>query len=74
MLANFGSVLAAAVGIAASLKQLYDLGKDVSPQWADLKRLTSGEDITEDELAEIRSRSDAVNADIEAIEDRAPGT
>lgn len=69
MFASIPLILQTVLSIAGVAKTLFDLGKDVAPQLADIKRLVSGEKITTDELAEMRTRNDALNAEIESLEE-----
>lgn len=70
MIASIASILAVGAQLVSAATVLVKAGKDAAPLLTDLKRLFSGEKITEAELAEIRARSDAVNAEIEALPDQ----
>lgn len=69
MFAGIAAIMPIILQVASSAVALLQLGKDVAPQIVDLKRLISGEKITESELLEIRARNDALNAEIEALKE-----
>ena len=69
MFAALPVIIQTIIEIAGVAKTLFDLGRDVSPQLADLKKLISGDKITHAELLEMRARNDALNAEIEALKE-----
>lgn len=66
MFAALPVIVQVATGIITNLPALIQAGKDVSVQIGDLRRLFSDKPITLDELAVIRARNDALNAEIES--------
>lgn len=64
-LASIGAILSTGLAVMDVARRLYDAGKDIAPQLADLKKVFSGDKITVEELADIRARNDALNAEIE---------
>lgn len=69
MFASIPLIIETIVSIASTAKTLFDLGKDVAPQLADIAHLVSGKKITVDQLNEMRARNDALNAEIEALKE-----
>lgn len=66
MFASIPAIMSTVAAVASTVKVLFALGRDVAPALADLKKLVSGDKITVADLAEIRARNDALNAEIEA--------
>lgn len=67
MLASIPSIITTALSIISGLQQAQQLGKDLEPWYELLKELFGGKKITVEELAAIRAKNDALNAEIEAL-------
>jgi hypothetical protein len=65
MLASVPQIISLASAIISGAQTLIQLGKDAGPSLLLLKELVGGKQITVEELAVIRARSDAMNAELE---------
>lgn len=65
MLASIPAIIGLAANIISGAQTLIQLGKDAAPSLLLLKELLGGKQVTESELADIRARSDALNAELE---------
>ena len=67
MFASIPMIVTTIMSIASTAQTLLALSRDVAPQFADIKRLISGDKITVAELKEMRARNDALNTEIENL-------
>lgn len=65
MLASVPQIISLASAIISGAEALIRLGKDAAPSLLLLKELVGGKQITVEELAAIRLRSDVLNAEME---------
>lgn len=65
MLASIPEILATATSIISGANTLIQLGKDAAPSIQLLKDLLGGKQVSVEELATIRAKSDALNAELE---------
>lgn len=66
MLASIPAIIALAGTIIEGAQTLISLGKDAGPALLLLKDLVGGKHVTVDELADIRSRNDAIHAELQS--------
>ena len=65
MLASIPDIISLAGSIISGAQSLIQLGKDAAPSLLLLKDLVGGKPVTVDQLADIRARNDALNAELE---------
>lgn len=66
MIATIASIMALAAEVISTANTLIKLKQDVTPSVEILKKLFSGDSITEDELADMRARNDVLHAGIQS--------
>lgn len=67
MFASISSIITLGMSVITGAQQAIQLAKDAGPWLELLKDLFSGKEITVEELAALRARNDALNAEIEAL-------